>query len=160
MRDVAAATGMSTGTINYHFGSKQRLVIAALEAAYRLPSDWNAGDGSARDRLRRLLGFFVLRQPEDRWWRFFTDFVAQATREEDLRIRLRERFVRQHLFWQRVVEEGQRVGEIDPALSAATVADELLSVAHGLIVMQHLLQGDNSAARVTAVIERAIDGIP
>jgi hypothetical protein len=46
MRQVAEATDLSTGTINYHFGNKESLLIAAPESAYELSGDWEQYRGS------------------------------------------------------------------------------------------------------------------
>ena len=70
MRQVAHATGLSTGTINYHFGNKRGLVLAALASAGEAPED-AVPDGapiSPLTRLRQLLAGFVLDSPERRAW--------------------------------------------------------------------------------------------
>ena len=55
MRQVAHATGLSTGTINYHFGNKRGLVLAALASAGEAPEGSVPG-GSPLARRRRGRG--------------------------------------------------------------------------------------------------------
>jgi AcrR family transcriptional regulator len=67
MRQVADAAELSTGTINYHFGNKESLLMAALESAYELPPDWEQYRSSPAAQLRRLVFRYVCRAPRDRF---------------------------------------------------------------------------------------------
>src|SRR5690606_5113767 len=55
IRAVAEAAQVSPGTINYHFGNKQNLLIQAYEDAYTLPDDWEQYKGSPTAQLKRLV---------------------------------------------------------------------------------------------------------
>src|SRR5690606_4085250 len=90
MRQVARATGMSTGTINYHFTNKRSLILAALDATPAAPA--MAEDGEPLPRLQALFRTFILEDPTVRaWWRFWVEVTAQAARDADLRERQRTR---------------------------------------------------------------------
>ncbi len=145
MRQIAAAANISTGTINYHFSSKRNLVIAALEAAYELPEDWEQYRGSPVAQLRRLVLGYVFRSSRDRFWRFWINYLAQSTRDEEMRRHQEERFRRQGRFWAHLLRDAIAVGEVRPDLDAAKVAERLLLVAHGLVVQQ--LQAPTPASR-------------
>ena len=113
MRPVAHATGLSTGTINYHFGNKRGLVLAALASAGEAPEGSVPG-GSPLARLRRLLASFVHDSQERRaWWQFWVEVAAQSARDEELRRHERARQTAQR----RHVDPGgaQEVCRIDRA---------------------------------------------
>ena len=82
MRAVAGATGLSTGTLNYHFTNKRGLVHFALHYAYATPPDWREHAGHASKGLARLLRRYVLARDDVRaWWRFFCAVTAHAARD-------------------------------------------------------------------------------
>jgi len=53
MRQIADRAEVSTGTISYHFENKEKLVMAALQAAYQMPVSDDDADSSP---LARPLG--------------------------------------------------------------------------------------------------------
>lgn len=136
MRQVADAAGLSTGTINYHFGNKERLLIAALESAYELPSDWEHYRGSPAAQLRRLVFGYVCRTPKDRFWRFWINYLAASMRNEEMAAHQRTRYMRQERFWARLIRDAILAGEFKASLDPRYEAEQLLSVAHGLLVRQ------------------------
>lgn len=136
MRQVAEASGVSTGTINYHFKNKENLIISALDAAYQLPSDWDQYKGSPVAQLRRLMQFYVFRAASDRWWRFWVNCLATSTRDEELQRQESLRFDRQLKFWTSLIEDGVAKGEFRAGLDAASTARDLLITVHGLLVLQ------------------------
>jgi AcrR family transcriptional regulator len=138
MRQVAAASGVSTGTINYHFGNKENLVISALEAAYQLPGDWEAYKGSPAAQLRRLALSYALKNSSNRWWRFWINYLAASTRNEEMQAHQEVRFDKQMVFWSALVAEGIRLGEFRKTLVPDEVARELLVLVHGLLAVQFM----------------------
>jgi AcrR family transcriptional regulator len=148
MRQVAHASGLSTGTINYHFTNKRGLILAALDAAPSVSVDVAPEDaGSA---LRALLRGFVLEDDERHaWWRFWIEVTAQAARDPDLRDRQRNRVLTQQQAVEeliaRAVTDGQLRSDLDPALVSAP----LLALAYGL-VLQQLLSPDSATVRLAS----------
>jgi AcrR family transcriptional regulator len=138
MRQVAAASGVSTGTINYHFGNKENLVISALEAAYHLPGDWESYKGSPAAQLRRLALSYALKNSSNRWWRFWINYLAASTRNEEMQAHQEVRFDKQRMFWSALVAEGIRLGEFRKSLVPDEVALELLVLVHGLLAVQFM----------------------
>lgn len=136
MRQVAQAAGLSTGTISYHFGSKERLLIAALEDAYELPSDWEDYRGSPAAQLRRLLMGYVCRPGGDRFWRFWINYLAASMRDPEMLAHQQQRYDRQGRFWARLIRDGIAAGEFARHHDPERVADELVVLAHGLLVQQ------------------------
>src|ERR1700738_5329153 len=60
MRQIATRAKVSTGTINYHFGNKQKLVMAALQAAYQMPVPNYHIDHSPLARLKAFAFRYIL----------------------------------------------------------------------------------------------------
>lgn len=148
MRKIAQAADLSTGTINYYFGNKQRLLIAALESAYELPDDWEQYKGSPLKQLQRLLEGYVCRSPKDRFWRFWINYLASSTRNDELHAHQADRYRRQHRFWAKLLRDGQQAGEFRNDIDPDQKAEELLVLAHGLLVRQ--LAGPEARSREIA----------
>lgn len=135
MRQVAEASGVSTGTVNYHFRNKRGLVLAAIDGAGISPSV--SDTSSALGRIEALLSTFVLEDEERRaWWRFWVEATAQATRDPDLRARQQARMEAQRREVEELVGLGIRAGELRPDLDPALLAEPLLALAHGLVLLQ------------------------
>jgi AcrR family transcriptional regulator len=154
MRQLAAAAGLSTGTINYHFKNKRALMIAALDAVYVLPANWEQHrDEPALQQLRILTRQFVLRSKWlKKWWRFWVEYMAHAGRDDELRARQEERYRRQRRFYSRVVARGVASGELRPAVDAEEVADTFLALANGLAVHQVAIGSSISPNRAEEIL--------
>jgi len=153
MRQVARTTGLSTGTINYHFTNKRGLILAALDAAPAAPGGGKAASPSVQ--LRALLHGFILEDDERRaWWRFWVEVTAQAARDHDLRERQRTRMSSQRQEVEELIQLGIQRGELRTEIDPAALAEPLLALAYGLAVQQ-LISPDAATVRRTA---DAIDG--
>jgi AcrR family transcriptional regulator len=157
MRQVADAAGLSTGTINYHFGNKESLLIAALESAYELPSDWEQYRGSPAAQLRRLVFGYVCRMPKDRFWRFWINYLASSTRSDEMSAHQQLRYERQERFWGRLIRDAILAGEFKASLDPLLEARQLLSLAHGLVVRQLVLPHAEVRAEARALLGSRID---
>ncbi|MEI7925492.1 MAG: TetR/AcrR family transcriptional regulator [Chloroflexota bacterium] len=156
MRQVAHATGLSTGTINYHFGNKRGLVLAALASAGEAPEGSVPG-GSPLARLRRLLASFVLDSQERRaWWQFWVEVAAQSARDEELRRHERARQTAQRRHVEELIEEGIRREEIRADVDAATAAEPLLALATGLAILQLTAPDELTTRRASDTLEDAV----
>jgi AcrR family transcriptional regulator len=138
MRQVSQASNVSTGTINYHFKNKENLIIAALEAAYQLPQDWEQYKGSPAAQLRRIMLSYVLRASSDRWWRFWINYLSYSTRDETMQAHQAVRYDKQLEFWARLISDGMRKGEFRPGLDPLETARNLLISTHGLVALQFM----------------------
>lgn len=159
MRQVAEASGVSTGTINYHFQNKENLVIMALETAYQLPDDWAEFQGSPAAQLKRLALGYALKVSSSRWWRFWINYLAASTRSEEMQAHQEVRFDKQLIFWTELVAEGVRKGEFRKDLDPEDAARELLILVHGLLAMQFMKPDAKTRGWAKDRIMQAIEGL-
>lgn len=158
MRQVAEATGLSTGTINYHFGNKRSLLIAAFESAYALPADWEQYRGSPSAQLRRLAHAYVCRWAKDRFWRFWINYLAFSTRDEEMLAHQKNRYERQERLWKQLIVDGIESGEFRKNLDAGHEAGQLLALAHGLLVRQLIMPDQETRTYARDTLNAVIDG--
>ncbi|WP_161993289.1 TetR/AcrR family transcriptional regulator [Lacisediminimonas profundi] len=159
MRQVAQASNVSTGTINYHFQNKENLVISALENAYQLPKDWEQYRGSPAAQLRRIALSYVLRASSDRWWRFWINYLAASTRHEEMQVHQEARFDKQLAFWSSLVADGIAKGEFCEGLDPVDTAREMLILVHGLIAMQFMKPDAKTRAFARERINKGVDAL-
>ncbi len=155
MRAVARATGMSTGTINYHFTNKRSLVLAALDSAPAAPID--VEEGGPLPQLQALFRTFILEDPDRRaWWRFWVEVTAQSARDADLRERQRTRMEAQRQEVEDLVALGVQRGELRVELDAGLIAEPLLALAYGLAVQQLISPDAATVRRASDALEGSI----
>lgn len=156
MRQVAETTGLSTGTINYHFKNKRGLIMAALDAAVAA-GDAPAEGASAVARLEQLLAGFIL-EDEDRRarWRFWVEVTAQGARDAELRERQRARMEADRRQIEELIAQGIRRGELRSDLEPALVADPLLALAYGLAIQQLTSPDAATVRRASDALEGSI----
>ena len=155
MRQVARATGMSTGTINYHFTNKRSLTLAALDSAPGAPA--TSEDGGPLAQLQALFRSFILEDADRRaWWRFWVEVTAQAARDPELRDRQRIRMEAQRQEVEDLVALGVQRGELRPELDASLIAEPLLALAHGLAIQQLISPDAATVRRASDALEGSI----
>ncbi len=155
MREVSRATGMSTGTINYHFTNKRSLILATLDAAPAAPA--TGEDGTPLERLHSLFRWFILEDADRRaWWRFWVEVTAQAARDADLRERQRMRMESQRREVEDLVSLGVQRGELRAELDATLIAEPLLALAHGLAIQQLISPDAATVRRASDALEGSI----
>jgi AcrR family transcriptional regulator len=159
MRQVAEAAGVSLGTITYHFGSKEKLISAALEVGYELPDDWGQYTGSPAAQLRRIALSYAMQPHKGRWWRFWINYVALSTRSAEIQQTQSRRFDKQRRFWIKLVQEGQTAGEIRADVPVEETVDRMLAEVHGQVILQMLKPGTKMRASAREAINKLVDGI-
>ncbi|KIZ47849.1 TetR/AcrR family transcriptional regulator [Rhodopseudomonas palustris] len=137
MRQIAERAQVSTGTINYHFGNKQKLIMAALQAAYETPSEQEPSS-SPLAQLKVFAFSHIFRSTNDRFWRFWVNYAAAGTRNNELRKHQNRRFEKQLGFWRKLIESAIKAGELPAELQAHRAAEHLLIFVHGLVMRQIL----------------------
>ena len=161
LREVARLTGMSTGTITYHFGSRRELLLDAVDYGYwHLPPE--LFEMAAADALRWVLHRYELSDDSRRtWWRFWLAITSHSQSDAEVA----ERLLLQHQSiverWRGCLEQGMREGELRPDLNADAEAGRLAAYAHGLAITQLI---DPSSTRwAAAELSSAVDtlrGLP
>lgn len=134
--DVAAAGGVAISTLQTYFGSREDMIIEAMQvytdrevAALRAVSD------AETDPWRRLVGLVdrSLHNSESTR-RILVEFWRSAMRDDELRDHSAEVWARYRAPFLAAVGEGARRGEFTLAHDAEAVTDFLLTALAGLIV--------------------------
>jgi AcrR family transcriptional regulator len=160
MRQIADRAEVSTGTINYHFGNKQKLIMAALQAAYETPSE-EEPSSSPLAQLKVFAFSHIFRSINDRFWRFWVNYAAAGTRSVELRKHQNRRFEKQLGFWKKLIESAIKAGELPANLEAQQAAEHLLIFVHGLVMRQILRPDAENRAHCEEVLEdyfKALEG--
>lgn len=152
MRQIADRAKVSTGTINYHFGNKQKLIMAALQAAYETPLE-EEPSSSPLTRLKVFAFSHIFRSSSDRFWRFWVNYAAAGTRSTELRKHQNRRFEKQLGFWRRLIESAIKAGELPADLQAQHAAEHLLIFVHGLVMRQILCPDAENRAHCEGLLE-------
>lgn len=136
MRTIADITGLSTGTINYHFGSKRGVLLASIEYGYRLrPHDWVEGDPATN--LRSLLRRYELTTDVRRtWWQFWLAAASFAQHDDEVA----QIFCHQHRWvidrFSMVLRDGVQREVFGPMADVEASAVKMVNLAHGQAVAQ------------------------
>lgn len=134
MDDLAAAAGLSKGSLYWHYTSKEEVFLALFDAfALALWQDWQklaGAPGNALEELRRQVGIALDRLSERRpllfaWAEFLTHEVARERFAEVYRL-TREQIARS-------VERGIAAGELRD-LHPECVAASLVASVEGLLL--------------------------
>lgn len=152
MRQIADRANVSTGTINYHFENKDKLIMAALQAAYETPSE-EEGDLSPLGQLKVFAFSHIFRSSNDRFWRFWVNYAAAGTRSNELRKHQNLRFEKQLRYWGRLVDAAIKGGELPSSLDGKYAAEELLIFVHGLVMRQVLRPDPETCAHCEELLE-------
>ena len=136
VRAICARAGVSHGLLRHYFGSHRTLVTAACHS---LASDYDAqmsaildqGEGTARDRLRRLFGLlFSPRWIDDRTLGAWVSYWSLVRSDEDVAAVHRDFYERQRLriagtLGRLSQEEGLRLEASAEALAITALMDGL-----------------------------------
>lgn len=138
VRELAAACGVSTGTITYHFAGVDEIlgeVLRSESERFYQPLETEAlGRDSALEGLRVLADGLLADGPETlEYWRLWLDYWARAAHDPALAAWHSERY----RVWRGVVESlvarGVERGEFRP-VDARAIAVELVALLDGLVI--------------------------
>ncbi|MFB8137398.1 TetR/AcrR family transcriptional regulator [Streptomyces mirabilis] len=143
VRDVAAAAGVSVGTVTYHFGSVQEILSEAMvlhiERYYAALSEAAAQAAGAAEALRLLVDA-LFTEDTDRHWRMWFDYWNAGDQDPDQAFARgqAERYEAWHTQIRELAERGVAEGEfISDDLDGFTV--RFAALADGL-ALQRLRQ--------------------
>jgi AcrR family transcriptional regulator len=113
--DIAAACGASTGTVHYHYSSKDDVLSAALrfaiERAFARQSASLRALDDARDRMLALIDMQLPVEPDVHGeWLIWLEYWVQAARRPELRVLHDELYAGWLELIREIVLRGQRQG--------------------------------------------------
>jgi len=155
--DVAAALGISTGLVFYHFESKDALLSAAFAHAAQLDLERldavASGRGSATRRLARILTMYG---PEGTGagWSLWIDAWATALRSPEMADVSRELDVRWKDTVAAVIRQGVEGGELS-CTDPSGAAWRITALLDGLAVQSTVHDGVLSPRQVTTWVRAA-----
>lgn len=148
---VAARAGVGKATIYRHWGSRARLVHAAMFAHFLA---WTEPDtGSVRDDLVVLLGQLVAYLGAHDSGRVFTSFVDAAARDPELRTLLHDTERQGRSRFERAIRRGIDRDELPAGVDVRLLVDLLMAP---LVYRRVVLQTTVGTADVEPVVDTVL----
>jgi AcrR family transcriptional regulator len=160
-RDVAAETGAAVSTLQYSFGNREDLIIAALEDAaladfHRARRAAQAAAGPV-EQLRALVRESVVADTEDEAreaWLIWVEYWRAAARDGDLRSGSAAIYAQWRTLVGGILEAGSAAGDFRNDLDTDRAATQVLALLDGVgvpLVLEH--PGMTSAGAAAAVLD-------
>jgi AcrR family transcriptional regulator len=167
IREIAAASGVSTGTITYHFSGVNEIlvdVVALEQQLFSEPLLAKMDDAPSAAAALQLLIDGMLTDASEvvTHWRLWRDYWAAAVRAPELA----QWHAEQYELWRTrvtaIVARGAESGELRSELDPAVVALEFTALLDGLAVQAFLtgspVTPDVARARLTDYVQRRLIG--
>jgi len=136
LRDVAEAAGVSVGTVQHYFDTRDRLIAELFDwsAARRLAA-WQDALPEDGDPWSKVVALLYASLPEPALWRsrIWIEFCAMA-RDDELRAKLDQFYDAWRPPFRRVIEEGIAEGAFDPAAPVDDIVDLFILLGDGASV--------------------------
>ncbi|WP_029089393.1 TetR/AcrR family transcriptional regulator [Brevibacterium album] len=166
MKDVARAAGMSIGTIQYYFDSREALVLAAYRrhsenVVSRVKSPF-PGEGDPWEGLRRTLHEFLHVADFTMRTRLWIEFVAASARDDQLLELLDSVFLTWKQVVREVVDAGVADGTFSPRVDPEVAVDALLAQLDGFEIAHAIGSRGTDVERIELVLQqtaRALLGV-
>ena len=158
LKGVAREAGISVGTIQHYFDSREDLIISAyqqhsknvialIEGSFSDTTDpWTSLAQTIHDFLH--LADFSMRT------RLWIEFVAAATRNDELRFLLDEVFLAWKQVIRRIVEAGTADGSFSPQVDAEIAVDALLAQLDGFEIAHATGAAGTNVERIESVLNQ------
>jgi AcrR family transcriptional regulator len=133
--DIAAAAGVSTGTVHYYYATKDEVLVAALtRASERLFARIeDPGDAPATEQLARLLAVSVpYPGPARDEYVLWLELWLRVLHQPELLARGEALSARWRGYFHDVVRRGIEMGEFAPAAAPDEVAERLVAFVDGV----------------------------
>jgi AcrR family transcriptional regulator len=134
LRDIARASGCTTGAVAHYFADKDEVLAAALDwviqsRTRRLEKELRGG---APDLRRVLCQHLPLDEERVRESRVMCAFIGKAYNDEKLSAKRRSRALELHGFFRRTLEYCRDTGAVDPSCDPEQEAELLLDLIMGI----------------------------
>lgn len=136
LRDVADAAGVSVGTVQHYFDTRDRLITELFDwSSERRLHAWRAAVPVNGDAWTRLVALLYASLPEPLLWRsrVWIEFCAMA-RDDALRAKLDRFYDAWRSPFREVIEEGVAAGAFHPAFSVEDIVDLFVMLGDGASV--------------------------
>ena len=159
LRDVARAAGVSVGSLQYYFDSRDQLIREAFDQHARDVVDLvgRAGDVSAPApaRLAAVIEAAVLRPDLRQSAALWMEFVTAGLHDRDLRALLAGTYEAWRDLLAEVVRAGTETGDFRPLLPAETVVACLVALIDGFELAVAIDVADATPAPIAGKIKQA-----
>jgi AcrR family transcriptional regulator len=136
LRDVAEAAGVSIGTVQHYFESRDRLIAELFDwSAERRLRAWVEAVPADGDPWSKVVALLYASLPEPALWRsrIWIEFCAMA-RDDALRAKLDRFYEAWRPPFRAVIEEGTVAGVFDPAAPVDDIVDLFIMLGDGASV--------------------------
>jgi AcrR family transcriptional regulator len=159
IRKVAKRAGVSTGMVSHYFPAKRDLIMAVHASAgdeFRRRVDALAGQEPGPERLRAMLSSALSEAVRTLPSSFWLEYVAEASRDDELGRYFTERFGRDNGVLKRSVENGVEKGEFRDDVDLNAVADILQALLFGGRVLFGVERGVMTEERAAKMAETVL----
>jgi len=140
-QQIARAAGITSGSLYHYFESKAELFAAVY-----------------RDVLGALLEVITLSRERPGLVEFIAAAINEIPRHEELESRLLEEHLELFAFFHRLLEEGQRRGEIAPEVDLEAAVGTIVSCTSGLALQRRALVNEDEFAALVRGFQQLIRG--
>lgn len=136
LRDVAEAAGVSIGTVQHYFDTRDRLIAELFDwSAERRLRAWTDAVPADGDPWSKVVALLYASLPEPALWRsrIWIEFCAMA-RDDTLRAKLDRFYDAWRPPFRAAIEEGIAAGAFDPAAPVDDIVDLFIMLGDGASV--------------------------
>jgi len=160
VRAIAAACGVSIGTITYHFPTLDQLIVEALrEASRRFTEEVIDKANSDRPAIERLHFLLDHALPDGgdsvSVWRLWLDYWGRAVRNPNLAALQTERYHEMRSLIEHIIRDGIARGEFRP-LNALDASIEIVALLDGVGLQVAIGDDTMSLERAHAILRAAV----
>lgn len=154
LRDVAEAAGVSVGTVQHYFDTRDRLIEDLFDwSAERRLRTWTDAVPAAGDPWSRMVALLSSSLPEPALWRsrIWIEFCAMA-RDDVLRAKLDGFYDAWRPPFREAIETGVESGDFHPVLAVEDIVNLFIIIGDGASVGISLGAPDIDADRVRTLL--------
>ncbi len=157
MKDVAKDAGVSVGTVQYYFGSREDLLVQAFSTHSSSVVEDIAGlsqtHGSAWEKVQSSLWAFPSIGDLRRRSQIWIELVAVSSRNDYLRASVDEVFDKWGAHFRAIIDTGIRDGSFRPRADTDLIVDTLIAAIDGFDVAVVAGRGSTSPDRIVKSLE-------